>query len=143
MKEFNLKLNSWHRWVANFGGKRVGRDTDICSYTRAFLAGLFWLFMASALGCAIVGFFGVVLFNIFDMLFNGAGILPPTVIFFGVSAGLSLIAAFVTAKESYEERQYQQMLADKQAGIVREPGFWTLAYRKFKDRTCFKISFKE
>lgn len=143
MKEFNLKWNSWHRWIANFGGDRVGHETDICRYTRAFLTGLFWLFVVGCLGLAVLSFFGIVLLNIWDMIFNDGTILPPTAIFLGVAGALGFLAAFVTAKEVYEQRQWDREVADLAAGIVREPGFLTLAYRKFKDRTCFKIRFTE
>lgn len=141
MKEYNLKMDSWHRWVANFGDRRVGSSTDICAYTRAFLVGSFWLFVVGCLASAGIGFVGIVLWNIIDMIFNGAGILPPTVVTFGVILTLGVLFIFMSTKEIIQERRWEQEKADIAAGIVREPGFVALAYRKFKDKTCFKIKF--
>lgn len=42
----------------------------------------------------------------------------------------------------YKEKQYEYRQSIGYVAPKKEPGFLTLAYRKFKDKTCIKINFE-
>lgn len=148
---FTLNPNSWHFWVANFTTRRVWIEdgSDICSYTRAFLTGLGWLALASfgvALGIAFVV---VGLWNTVDFLFYGAPLYPTTAMLWALVAVFGVVASGV-AYTDYRERKIQEEIEREREEFLRtgikppekQPGFIRLAFRKFKDKTCFRLEFK-
>lgn len=132
MKEFVLKKNSWHYKIANFMHGNADCCYDICSYTRRFFIGLFFMvFVTTAL--ILIG--GVVLFgigNIFGWLFLGYQFNPISSIVPGLALGVVLIVAIEKIKNLYQNKIISK----------KEPGFVGLAYRKFKDKTCTRIKFE-
>lgn len=131
---------SWHLWVANFGEKRIDPEcgTDICEYTRAFLSGLFWLVVTT---CMLTGLASWVGFSIYDLgcwMFGDADhkLLPYTYIMLISIAVLALIVLYAWVKVELQNRPVKP-------GAPKKPSFAGLAYRKFKDKTCFRIKFNE
>lgn len=132
MREFVLKKNSWHYKIANFMHGNADCCYDICSYTRRFFIGLFFLIFVTA---ALILIGGVVLFgigNIFGWLFLGYqfDVLSSVVIGFVLGG---LIVYTIEAVKSYR---------NKPSFIKKDPGFVGLVYRKFKDKTCTRIKFE-
>lgn len=138
MMEVTLN-KSWHLWIANFAGKRIYPEcgTDICEYTRAFLAGMFWFLFVAVVSTLIGVFVSFSLWNILTFMFGYEDtIYPFTYIFMLIVGGLLAIVAFAMAKEWYDNRPTK----DKPEA---PPTFAKVAYRKFKDKTCFRINFNE
>lgn len=134
MKPFKLKKDSWHFWLATFGDKnRVDHryGDDICHYIRSVLVGAFWAtfaLVAASLFTAWVGFsFG----NLIGWLFFGYVLDLATVFFFMFAAFIGALVGWAAFMDWRREH-----CAD------REPGFVTLAYRKFKTKTCAMVEFE-
>lgn len=151
MLAFDLKQDSWHMRVANFGNVRIGEymkreGTDICTYTRAFMIGAalltFCIIALSLFATLIVSG----LYGIFAYFFGSLAEMPPeSVMLIGVVIGLSLLASLITITtkiSDYRREKRHKAYKDSTLGLPPPtPGFLTLAYRKFKDKTCFKINF--
>ena len=148
MLAFNLKKDSWHMWVANFGAPRIGEysrkyGTDICTYTRAFLVGAFLLAVACIASAFFTGWVGYSLYGIVAYVFGYIQEFPfSSVIFIAIIASILVITGLMACTEKYQEHKYNKRKARREAGLPPpEPSFVSLAYRKFKDKTCFKINF--
>lgn len=132
MESLVFKQGSWHCWFANFGEKRVYQSTDICTYIRYVLIGMF-LAMLCTIVC--VGFVAWVTYSIYDVynyLFMGGTLLGPTkalLLFLGmIGVTLGAVFAFVGLK------------------VVKENdpnNFVFAAYDKFKSKTCRRVELVE
>lgn len=151
MKPYFISENSWHYWVVNFGERRIRAswgDTDICEYTRCFLQGLMCL-VAAAIGISmVVAFVTASVINGIAWMFFGYIIEPWTVSFMIMIGGavvavclFNLAQFMVRRKEAIRQKRYELM--EKGEYTPPPPGFLTLAYRKFKDKTCVRLTFKE
>lgn len=149
--EFELKTNSWHFWLANFGWRRVREwrdDNDFCSYTRAFLKGLLLFIVVYGLALIGVGLTINMLYELYEFFINGIELSVFAEIAyvcyissFGIFS-IMLIAWFIAEKAIPTGVQaYQKVMYGKRKQ-ERPPTFLALLYRKFKDKTCFKIKFK-
>lgn len=147
MKAFTLKENSWHFWLVNFGEKRIKAswgDTDICEYTRCFLKGLFWFIIAATMISLFSTFVIASLVNIFATVFLGYILAPWSIAFLLIVGSLGCAASAIKFSEYYSDRRserYRKMreLQNSPDWVPPEPGFLTLLYRKFKDKTCVRI----
>jgi hypothetical protein len=93
-------------------------------------------FMA-AIVTVFCGFILMGLWGIGAAIFTGATMNVPGVIlcgFFGF--GVLAYAAYAT------EALIKKLFSISYSQTQKDPGFAGLAYRKFKDKTCFKINFK-
>lgn len=151
MKPYFISENSWHFWVVNFGERRIRAswgDTDICEYTRCFLQGLMCL-VAAAMGISMVVAFVVAsIINGIAWMFFGYMLAPWTFTFILILGSLGFVAILyeiaqfnVRRKEALRQKRYELM--EKGEYTPPPPGFLTLAYRKFKDKTCVRLTFKE
>lgn len=131
MKTFELKKESWHYWVANFGETRVYEETDICSYIRYMIRGGLLLALCVIVGGGAGAATLFAIGNLFSWLFLGYDLHETTKIVGIAFIILVMIPATVilgvTAKEKMEEG---------------EPGFIRLAYRSWKDKFCAKVELK-
>ena len=127
---------SWHLWLANFGEKRIypNLGTDICEYTRAVLAGSFWALVAGTFITLAAMWVGFSLYDIVVTIFTGASLSPYSIIF------LMLIGAFVSLVTIVAYKEWRSSLPANDEP-PKPPSFTTVAYRKFKDKTCFRIKF--
>ncbi len=132
MKTYTLKRNSWHYWLADFADK-VDTDTDICTYIRKVFQGVFALLILIVACTAVAAFIGTGVWNILNVLFFTASLNPAGIIFISVFLG----AVLVGLNEYYKNKRTHGSVEHK------EPGFVSLAYRKFKDKTCFRIRIEE
>ena len=149
---YKLNHESWHFKLANFAcdsmNRRVSRHgTNICEYTRAIMFGTFWFLMAVFFS----GLFGVWIgYSIYDTvtcLIYGGMPVPSTFIFLGTVMSLLAMTGVYVAVEKYKEHKeakIEQSIIDGtwKDPHKRNPSFLTLAYRKFKDKTCFRIEFE-
>lgn len=151
MKEFTFNTDSWHFWIANFAGKRVRpwRENDICSYTRAFMMGFAWLTLASVFVLTMVGLsinmvYEFVLFLVYGTALTVFGEIAGT-LYFAVTSMLVLLGLVYLIVEEAIPRTSRgiRSLTSKISDNVDTPSFLTLAYTKWKEKTCFKIKFEE
>lgn len=140
MKEFTLNANSWHFRLANWGNERiydyqVRHGTDFCTYIKAVIKGGTAALFAYLLAATAVVWVGYSLYDIIAAIVNAREITWPGTIMFGVlvlALVLLLIGAFL----------YEGTLAIRRRA-EEKPGFFTLAFRKFKSKTCFNINFED
>lgn len=135
MKTYTLKRNSWHYWLAKKGGLWE-HDTDICTYIRKVINGTIKM-LAMCVAAAVSGvvvILGTV--NLVSAIFYGVTLNPVGVIVIGVLVAMVLIfSAFV-----YVEKILPRL---RRNHIEKEPGFITLAYHKFKDKTCVRVRIEQ
>ncbi len=151
MKQFTLNADSWHFRLANYGRKRVSNyevrhGTDFCTYMRAVVQGAFKALLTYTLFAVVLVWVG---YGVYDLAMlamdTERDIFPSTIFLFMVLATflLLLCVALVGGSFNYvRERIQQRRWKSGNTGRVT-PGFLTLAYRKFKDKTCFKIKFED
>jgi len=147
MESFKMKSKSWHLWLANvFTDKwdklEAGDTTDICTYTRRVIRGAFWASLATLILGAVAAWIIFAFGNLFGWILMGYKLEFATQLFWFIMTCLGIVAAIVAGKEKIVEKldEISDRLADRPP---REPGFLTLAYRKFKDKTCFKLEIQE
>lgn len=154
MKEVNFSKNSWHWRLANTYGNAKTRydyktetykyEGDICSYTRSVLWGILGaLVVTAALGivaASIANFgawvvAGIVMGSWVKLDLLGAIIIAVVC----VAALVALVFYLTTEHEKWKRRRWE--LRHKRAFLEEEKpeGFVKAAYRKFKDKTCFRI----
>jgi len=135
-------------WVANFGGTRIGNykqeyGTDICTYVRAFLFGAFWSAVVCGAVSMFAGWVGYSLYGIGAWALGYLSELPfPSIMFLVVIAAMTVTGTLIFGADRYQTYKYIKRERQIKAGLPPpEPSFVTLAYRKFKNKTCFKINF--
>lgn len=146
---YTLKADSWHFRLANSADSFLIKEdeVDFCEY--------FWLVFKGAivnlsvcmmvlisvvLSCALVGDFlawvvacAVMFSYIEPEVF--AGILS-VILTGGIAAYLSInVGNWINKGLSYMNKSYKEE-------VESPPGFIKVAYRKIKDKTCFKIDFE-
>lgn len=151
MKPHFISENSWHFWVVNFGERRIRPswgDTDICEYTRCFIRGLMCL-IAAAVGIGLViAFITASIINGIAWMFFGYIMEPWTFAFMLMVVGAGLATCLfhfaqfmIRRREAIRQKRHELM--KKGEYTPPPPSFLTLAYRKFKDKTCVRLTFKE
>lgn len=152
MKEFTLNANAWHFRLANYGQTRIDDydveyGMDICTYVRAVLRGLLSVLFTVVITVGLTAWVGYSIYDIYQIIAGGPKeVSPGTAIFVAVIAAIIIAGTMavlgVTVREAtYRYRDYSR---DKQTTCKEnQPGFIKLAYRKFKDKTCFKIKFED
>ena len=150
--EFTLNTNSWHYAIANFKTERVSpwRGSDICSYTRAFIQGFMWLVLTVAflafMACGTLNvMYESVLYLVNDTPLTILGevfmLLYAVIFFFAGIIGILYLLIEEAAPPVF--KAYRKAMNKCVESQEKNPSFLTLAYRKFKDKTCFKIKFNE
>lgn len=138
--------DSWHYKLANFGSDRVAYwlETDICSYSRKVFAGFITFVMITFLCCVLLGIIALAVYEHY-MWFTDQGSFGPaaflvdgTIILIG---GIALIEVFKHKIRRYSNQRYW----DKLTGVkkTKPDNFLVTLYKKFKDKTCYKVTFDE
>lgn len=134
-----IKLNSWHYRLANFAEKRVwaGDEIDFCKYSRSVLAGSLWL-LATLIGSLFV--IGVTVDTIYEliMFFKHGTKMSQGAIVILILYALAIVLAII-GYGGIKYVDYREKTLVNRINAKREPGFFALAYRKFKTKTCFKV----
>lgn len=130
MKVYELKKDSWHYRIASWSGG-VYRINDICSYIRAFTFNLSILLiiggLIAAMGAAVIW-----------SIINAIGLM------FGMkwslfsSYGMSLL---IIGCMMYISMKVYDYMNNNKTKENKAPGFVKIAYNKFKDKTCSRITF--
>lgn len=132
MKAYTLKKNSWHYWLAKKGGL-WGNETDICDYIRKVLKGILVVFFVSLAIPVILFIIGSGAWNIFAYLFLGVKLnlfARVTITVLGAIVSFFMLVGFGVMYSKIHDK------------ISDNPGFVTLSYRKFKDKTCALVRFE-
>lgn len=147
MESFKMKSGSWHLWLANLFTSKwerfdVGDTTDICTYTRRVIRGAFWGSVAGLVLGAVAAWIIFSCGNLFGWLLMGYQLEFVTQLFWFIMACFGIMFSIFAAKEKIVEKLDD--IGDKFANRPpKPPGFLTLAYRKFKEKTCFKLEIHE
>lgn len=148
MKEFTLDPNSWHFKLANFLSCRVSKydvkyGTDICTYTRAVLGGLVVFSILTIIVLAFSIWTGNSLYQFYNFYVYGIEISESARAFGGMIfvASFMAIATAITVLGVWTTQTILEKRR-RNAPAVVEPSFVSLAYSKFKDKTCYKVNFK-
>lgn len=154
MKEVKFSQNSWHWRLANtYGNARTRYDYetetdkyegDICSYTRSVLLGALGALVLTAVLCLIAACFANFAAWIAAGIVSGGWVALD-----GAGAAFIALVVFVCAmagalylSSEYEGWKYRRRMRKQEQAMVEEEkpeGFVKAAYRKFKDKTCFRV----
>lgn len=154
MKEVKFSQNSWHwRLAHTYGNARTRYDYetetdkyegDICSYTRSVLLGA----LAALLLTAVLGIIAASIANLGAWVV--AGIIvgswvkldPLGAIIIAIAIVAALAALLIYASVEHEkwkrkrwERKHERAMFEEE----KPETFVQAAYRKFKDKTCFRV----
>jgi hypothetical protein len=147
MKSLTFKKDSWHYKAAMFVFDSWQIPNDLCGYVRHVIWGglMFILLMSfcAALACGVGYLLCMWLHWLFQMISTMSFIAPSDEavivnVILGViaacGAAILAIKLIVDYKNDMRQKRYEE-------GYVEpEPGFLRVAYRSFKDKTCFKIN---
>lgn len=138
MTPYTLSDRSWIYRLANFGHCRIYYQTDICTLLRAIAAGAFALLLIATAASLLITIITVSLWNTFYMIVEGAEVLPTTIVFYGV---LGAVVVIVIVEQFRRMIRYYRNKRRQEVPVPKEPGFISLAYQKFKNKTCVRIQF--
>lgn len=149
MESKNFSLNSWHwRLVSGVGTLRGAEyvesgetfSTDICTYIRAVIKALIAVAITTLLALGIVFITAHGIAYLAAIILNGALVEPNfhAVVFMVSAVVIGSILGLTYLHEKYrewkDERDYAKIASPKPDSFV------TAAYRKFKDKTCFRVN---
>lgn len=145
-----LKKNSWHyKLIKIIGGHNPEFYTDFCSY---FWAVIFTSVYAIVLTIIAVSVFYVaviapLMYLAVCLQYGWFSIPLEVAIGLGIDAGLTVIAIVTIGGNYIYERREKQRIKDYENFVMhghlpeKTQGFLSLAWKKFKDKTCHKIEF--
>lgn len=155
MKEYTFSNKSWHFKLANVGVQRVWdfEQIDICSYIRKVLAGAITFGAAAVAVVSIVTFFGYGFITLgiwlYECITTGVWVLPnPIARLMAISIMIAVFGCIIFGikhlLEKLQDRYINHVVKHRHPQLMeeKEPSFIGAAYRKFKDKTCFRITFK-
>ncbi len=139
MKSFELKTSSWHykiaHWSSTFG---IPSETNICEYFWMVARGIVFFIMACVAAGTISGIFAFTIVNYIGYFFFNLTLYPVSIfggtVILGVAGAIGILFLYAWIRVKVKE------LDDEPE---QEPGFVRLAYDKVKNKTCFKITFKD
>lgn len=140
----NINHTSWHMFLANFGVDdyaklRSGESIDICSYIRLILKGLFKAFGICFFATAIATWVIFSVGNLIGWIYMDYKLEPISGIFFMALLCFSVLMLFAVSKDVYDRYRRKRYLSQIYSNKEVKTSFLTLAYRKFKNKTCFKL----
>lgn len=132
-----IQQNSWHFKLAKFSGLYMykGMKTNFCSYFWSVVLGVCKL-IAYAVGIVVALFLLIgSYYELFMWYFHGKNMSDGAIMVVIISAGCAISLAVAWALVKYLDYRYEH----KSEVIEKEPGFMSLAYQKFKHKTCVKV----
>lgn len=136
MKEFTLKKDSWHYKLATYADgdakMRLKYGVDLCEYVQMVMKSFFIWGFVIFFACLFAFATAYSWYDLAMVLFFGKEMLD-----FASFAMLSLQAFLILFFAFIAWRVYLRTRED-----VGNPSFMTLAYRKFKDKTCSLVKFE-
>ena len=156
MKEVKFSRDTWHWRLAGFYGNAKMRydyhtetdryDGDICSYIRSMLYGLFRVVVLTAVLGVLAASLGNFLAWVAAWIMTSTFIPIDSLGFFTIALAAAAvvlvgvffcISKFENWKRERQARRHEKMMAEEY--IEKPETFFQAAYRKFKDKTCFKV----
>jgi len=140
-----IKQSAWHYKLANFGSERVypGTKVNFCNYFRYVVYGTLHLLAAMVvLGMFIESFYQFYMWCAYGTKMDDVAIAFVVVTIcglIGITGGYGVYKYLELTEDSRAEKRRLKRI-EKQN---REPGFFSMAYRKFKDKTCFMIKIED
>lgn len=154
MKEVKFSQNSWHWRLANTYGNAKTRydyetetdkyEGDICSYTRSVILGaLAALFLTAVLGliAASIANFGAWVVAGF-LVGSWVKIDALGFLIIALTIAVAVVAAMFYVVMKHEKWTRVRRARKQELAMAEEEkpeGFVKAAYRKFKDKTCFRV----
>lgn len=135
MKEYTFSKESWHYKMCLLGDsdfKWKAQHMDMCEYIRVVIGKLITLALGAILLLFLAGATLLSWYDLFAWLFFDADFHKSSVAMWIVQVGLLIIAGLIAIKVYFDNREVEG----------KEPSFITVAYRKFKDKTCSKVNFE-
>lgn len=143
MKSFKLSKKSLHYHIATVYGnqRKYDDDTDLCSYISNVIGGLCFILFLTMIGGI---FIGIILGNVVAWLtfigMNGF-IVPNDAAFAGCVVIVFVCGLFAIA--FYQVSDFKRRVTKKIDTIItmqRTDSFLALVYRRFKDKTCVRLT---
>lgn len=132
---------SWHFKLANLGERRVwASDTlDICTYIKYVASGTFFVLVIAVLSLLAVG---VISFALYENVvwFMGEQLGPVGFVF---DVALVLILSIVVIELIKIKYRHWKWIGRYSKSKKRSDSFVPTVYRKFKHKTCFKITIED
>lgn len=132
-----LRSNSWHFHLANFcavNDIHPNDNVNICEYIRRVFRGIL-----------LVCFMGILVFAIlFDTIYSIANVFSVMFLDGYEMQPVTYVTLFLYSMVGYMAyKDHRENIARNRTEPETPPGFLKLAYRKFKEKTCFIVSFKD
>ena len=153
MKTETVNVNSWHYRLATTYGLvstywLARGEGDFCSYLRGVFLGMLFVFLITVLGTILTaGLVGMPLIWLAASVLELGWHFPPAevgvfLLFDGVIAIMAFFGWFHLSG-NYAKTVKAVKIAlganSEKTVVEKEPGFVSLAYRKFKEKTCFRL----
>jgi hypothetical protein len=143
--------NSWHgrlytKYTADSWA--IKGNTNICSYIRGVIRGFIWaIVIASVVGCYLGALAATIISVYFGQFDMENPLTTVTVIITSAAAIVGSAIGIAYLLSMWQDNNYGDVLREKlglnpKVHVYKEPGFLKLAYRKFKEKTCFKVGVK-
>lgn len=142
-----IKKTTWHYRLANFGSKRVwsGDILNFCTYSRYVMYGFIHALIALFLVVfgttwALESVYEFYMWCMYNKPMHDLAI-AFIAVFGSAAVGVGLGYLIHKYLERTEDAREEKRRAKKQ--IVKEPGFFSMLYLKFKDKTCFMVEVED
>ena len=140
MKELNFNKKSWHYFFYSIVDEKSENyndyKTDLCSYIKGVVQGIFLVILFIVVGIALVGgslwVIGTFFWSIFQTIYHLDFVYlnNPVMMIFATFLSLGVILfVLVTISEARQQKKFDK--------------FVPAVYRKFKDKTCVMINLKD
>ena len=140
MKELNFNKKSWHYFFYSIVDEKSENyndyKTDLCSYIKGVVQGIFLVILFIVVGIALVGgslwVIGTFFWSIFQTIYHLDFVYLNNLVMMIFATFLSLgviLFVLVTISEARQQKKFDK--------------FVPAVYRKFKDKTCVMINLKD
>lgn len=150
MNTMKLKKDSWHyKLIKNIGGHSPEFYTDLCSYFWAVIFTLMWATVLTIIAVSVfyVAVIAPLMYLAVCLQYGWFKVPDEVALGLGIDLALIIVAiASITAHYIYEYREKQRTKDYEYYDIhgrfpEKTQGFLSLAWAKFKHKTCHRIEF--
>ena len=150
MNAIKLKKNSWHyKLIKKFGHHKPELYTDFCSYFWAVIFSSIWTTVLITIAVSIfyVSVIAPLMYLVVCLQYGWFQI--PQEVALGIGIDLALMIIIIASITGYYINEYKHKQLEKDNEYFNIHGhfpertqwFLSLAWKKFKDKTCHKIEF--
>ena len=143
MNTMKLKKNSWHyKLVKNFSDVRPEAITDFCTYFREVVWSLFGATILTVIGIVVFYICAVAPLTYLTVGLQYGWFQMPYEVITGLSIDLVALFVVIIGETIHRSRVKRYAYFDIHGRFPeKSQGFISLAWAKFKDKTCHKIEF--